>query len=73
MIRNARPGDRVTAPGFPHRLAGAVVEVRRPNSRTPYRILIRLDNGTERLLDALELDPETIPARNRRRSAEVNR
>lgn len=73
MIRNAQAGDRVTAPGFPHRLAGAILEVRRANSRTPHRILVELDNGTRRLLDALELDPEAIPARNRRRSAGVRR
>lgn len=73
MIRNAQPGDRVTLPGFPARLAGHVVEVRRPNGYSAARILVQLDNGTQRLLDVMELDPETIPVRNRRRSAAASR
>lgn len=79
MIRNPSVGDRITAPGWPTRKAGTIVEIRGANpgsrSRQIARIIVHLDGAEDvpRVFDTKDLDREAQPDRPRRKSAGYRR
>lgn len=68
MIRNGEPGDRVTIPSWPTRKAGTITQIRNLRSSRATIIVVATDGGETRYMHPADVDPERIPARNRRQS-----
>lgn len=71
MIRNPAAGDRVLAPGWPTKHPATVVEVRQRGKAL--RCLVEQDDGRQRLLAAVELEPEELSDRARDRARGLKR